>query len=97
MVTVARKSLPLSARDIEDLEKLRSTPGRLHVLADLSDCQLGPSPTEARFLHAIYRAGLRAVEERALEDGYAEIANQARDTRMRQAVSRRRRPNWADE
>jgi hypothetical protein len=97
--TVARKSLPLTARDLRDLDILRGSPARRGALASLVDIEVGETLSEAQLLHAVLEAGLRAVEERIEEDGYARIAAERSETEQaaRRAVARRRRPSWADE
>lgn len=92
----ARKSLPLTDGDLEELEQLRSSPERRSALARLAGAELSGSTSEARLLHAIFEAGLRAVRELAEDEGYAELARQ-QDPAARQGTARRRRPDWAVE
>lgn len=93
---VTRKSLPMSARDVEDLKKLRSSPELREALAAVSAEVITETSSEAAMLHAVMKAGKRAVREHLESVGYAEIAQQ-REEYNRQAVARRRRPTWADE
>ncbi len=93
---VTRKSLPLSARDVEDLEKLRSSHEMREALSTLSSESITEASSEAALLHAVMEAGKRAIREHLESAGYAQIAQQREDYN-RPAVARRRRPAWADE
>lgn len=86
----------MSERDIAELEHLRSEPERLRALELISGIQVTESKAEARLLHALYLAGMRAVDEQVLDAGYAVIAAE-QDERELKAVSRRRRPSWGNE
>lgn len=92
----ARKSLPLSARDLSDLSVLRHSPAHRGALADLAGIRLSETSSEATVLHAIWEAGVQAVRERVEDAGYAEMAAE-RDPAAGKAVARRRPPTWADE
>ena len=95
----ARKSLPLTERDLADLERLRGQTPERDALADLSGVAV-ESVTEAALLHMIFAAGLRAIREKAEEHAYASAAaarlasGEADEIRR---IARRRRPGWADE
>lgn len=95
----ARKSLPLTERDLNDLERLRAPGPERSVLCELAGIQV-ESVTEAALLNIIFATGLRAIRERAEERGYASAAaerlasGQAAEPRR---TARRRRPAWADE
>ena len=95
----ARKSLPLTERDLADLERLRGRTPERDALADLSGVAV-ENVTEAALLHMIFAAGLRAIRERAEERAYASAAadrlasGEADEIRR---IARRRRPAWADE
>lgn len=91
-----RKSLPLTARDLEDIAKLRSSATHRAALAELSDIAVSDSVSDARLIHAALQVGLREIRRQVEEAGYAEMAAQT-DTTERKAVARRRRPRWADE
>lgn len=91
-----RKSLPLTARDLEDLATIRSSVAHRAALADLVESQLSEGASEARVLQAVFEAGLRAVRHQVEESGYAQLAAEM-DATTRQASARRRRPGWADE
>jgi hypothetical protein len=91
-----RKSLPLSARDLEDLDKLRGSEAHRAALSHLVDTEVSRDTSEASLLHAVLEAGMRAVQQQVEEEGYAEIAADM-NAAARQASARRRRPSWADE
>jgi len=95
----ARKSLPLTERDLADLERLRGQTPEREALSDLSGIAV-EDVTEAALLHMIFAAGLRAIREKAEEHAYASaaadrLASGEADEIRRSA--RRRRPAWADE
>jgi hypothetical protein len=96
----ARKSLPLTERDLADLERLRRQTPERDALADLAGVVLVESVTEAALLHMIFTAGLRAIQEKTEELAYASAAadrlasGEADEIRR---IARRRRPSWADE
>jgi len=95
----ARKSLPLTERDLADLERLRVHSPERDALSDLAGMVV-EGVTEAALLHMIFAAGLRAIREKAEELAYASAAaerltsGEAEQTRR---IARRRRPAWADE
>lgn len=91
-----RKSLPLSSRDLEDLERLRNSPAHRQALAALVESEVDVSASEASLLHAVLQAGMRAVRHEVEEAGYAQLAAEA-DATARKRDARRRRPSWADE
>ena len=96
----ARKSLPLTERDLADLERLRGHTPEREALAELAGVVVVESVTEAALLHMIFAAGLRAIREKAEERAYASAAadrlasGEADEIRR---IARRRRPAWADE
>jgi hypothetical protein len=99
--TIRRPSLPLTERDVADLDKIRNSPAERAALEDLASVTFaagGRSEAESAFLHAVLLAGIRAVHERAEEASYQAdaAAYQAEDTERR-AVARRRRPPWTSE
>lgn len=96
MSTITRKSLPLSARDMADLEKLRASSRHQAALSELAGEEVTGNSSEAAILHAVYEAGLRAVRREVEAAGYQQIASEY-DLAARKAVARRRRPSWADE
>ncbi len=58
----ARKSLPLTERDLADLERLRGQTPERAALADLAGVAV-EDVTEAALLHMIFATGLRAIRE----------------------------------
>ncbi|WP_300610160.1 hypothetical protein [Trebonia sp.] len=96
----ARKSLPLTERDLADLERLRGHTPERDALADLAGVVVAEGVTEAALLHMIFTAGLRAIQEKAEELAYASAAadrlasGEANEIRR---IARRRRPSWADD
>lgn len=95
----ARKSLPLTERDLADLERLREQTPEREALSELA-APLGEGATEAALLHTVFTAGLRAIREKAEELAYASAAadrlasSEAAESRR---IARRRRPAWAEE
>lgn len=97
--TERRAPLPLTARDIEDLAKLRKPSPEREALSDLADVSLADEVSEALLIHAVFTVGLRAIWETAEAHGYAQLAAQKEASGQaadRQAISDRRAP-WADE
>jgi hypothetical protein len=95
----ARKSLPLTERDLADLQRLRGQTPERDALADLSGVEV-ESVTEAALLHLIFAAGLRAIREKAEEHAYASAAADrlaSGEVDENRRIARRRRPAWADE
>ena len=66
-----RKTLALTARDLEDLDRLRSPGPERTALADLSGSALHGEVNESVLLHAVFTAGLRAVQEMTEARAYA--------------------------
>ncbi len=91
-----RKSLPLTVRDMRDLERMQNSDRYRNALMHLSRENLPADASDARILHAVFTAGLTAVRQQVEEDGYAALAAQ-QDTAARRAEARRRRPSWADD
>jgi hypothetical protein len=95
----ARKSLPLTERDLADLERLRVQTPERDALSDLAGMVV-EGVTEAALLHMIFTAGLQAIREKTEELAYASAAadrltsGEADEIRR---IARRRRPAWADE
>ena len=95
----ARKSLPLTERDLADLERLREQTPERDALAELAGIEV-ESLAEAALLRVVFAAGLRAIRERAEERAYLAAAadrlasGEAAESRR---IARRRRPGWADE
>jgi hypothetical protein len=99
--TIRRSSLPLTERDLADLDKIRNTPSERAALEDLASVSFAPegrSEAESVFLHAVLLAGIRAVRERAEEASYeADAAAYEAEDAERRATAHRRRPTWAAE
>ncbi|HTU06398.1 MAG TPA: hypothetical protein VMG13_12665 [Trebonia sp.] len=96
----ARKSLPLTERDLADIARLRGETPERQALSELTGAVVVESVAEAALLHMIFEAGLRAIRERAEEQAYASAAadraaSGAADE-IRQ-IARRRRPAWSGE
>jgi hypothetical protein len=95
----ARKSLPLTERDLADLERFRTPTPERDVLAELAGVRI-ESLTEAALLHIIFAAGLRAIREQAEQRAYASAAADRLATSEADEIrrtARRRRPTWANE
>ena len=99
--TIRRPSLPLTERDLADLDTIRSSPSERTALEDLASVTLaagGRSEAESAFLHAVLLAGIRAVRERAEAASYeADAAAYTAEDAERRAIARRRQPPWAGE
>lgn len=95
---VRRPSLPLTEQDEQDLGTLRTSPHYRLALGLLATDEVPKDVKESVLLHAIFEAGLRAVQKQAEEVGYAEIAETCiEEDPERRASARRRRPAWAEE
>ncbi len=87
-----RKSIPLTERDLSDLARIRD--GGSPVEAALEEL-LGelPGTSEAAYLSAVFRAGLRAIDQQMLADGYAALAvsyeTDPEERAYREAMARR--------
>jgi phosphoribosyl-dephospho-CoA transferase len=95
-----RTALPLTARDLADLEKLREPgPEREALNTIVFSLPAEGDVSESLLVHAVFTAGLRAVQEQAEEIGYAQLAAQqaasGEDAERRLIAGRR--PRWADE
>ena len=97
---VRRPSVPLTAADEEQLRTLRVSPELRRTLGELAPMHpaLEEDVSEGVLLHAVLQAGFKALNIRLESAGYAELAEEyaaASDARRR--MSRRRKPEWADE
>lgn len=81
--SAARLSVHLSARDRRDLEMIRRSPERLEALSEKID----RDASEAKLVHAVFEAGLKALNEAAEERAYRELA---RDSEYRRDSESRR-------
>ena len=93
---IIRKSLPLSSRDLSDLSRLRESDTYHAALHELTSFTVTDQTSEASFLHAVLEAGILAIEQKAQEAGYAQMAQDI-DVAARKAFARRRTPTWATE
>jgi hypothetical protein len=95
---VSRKSVPLTERDLRDLERLRQpdTP-QARALRELNGEV--PSPTEAALLQRLVELGLDLVDDQVREEGYRQLAaaTTEEDLEERRALRRRQVRAWADE
>ncbi|MGD0241632.1 MAG: hypothetical protein ABSB59_15080 [Streptosporangiaceae bacterium] len=95
----ARKSLPLTERDLAELERLHGPTPERDALFDLAGIAI-ESVTEAALLHMIFSAGLQAIREKAEEHAYTTAAAErlaSGEAQENRRAERRRRPAWADE
>jgi hypothetical protein len=95
---VKRPPLPLTERDLADLNKLRGEPPIWEALWHLArqDAPAG-EVTESVVIHAIFTVGLRAIQEAAEAASYAADAEGRREADAeRRAIARRRRPGWVE-
>lgn len=78
--TVTRKSIPLSAADQAQLDRLR-TPGtpEHEALIQLSKTPISENASEAETLHALLSIGHAAIVERLMLSGYAALAAEQDD------------------
>lgn len=96
--TARRTPLPLTARDLEDLQKLREPTPEREALNRLTGTPLADEVSEALLVHAVFVAGLRAIREAAEERAYAEAAGDKWESAEDDyRIARRRRPSWPDE
>ena len=91
----ARKSLPMTHRDLRDLAKLTDDPAYRTALAHLG-AEVSEDISESKMLHLLVRAALDAVQDRVAEDGYAAMAADEDYMAERRAISRRQRPARAE-
>ncbi len=85
---VKRPSVPLTGRDLRDLELIRNSPEAMRAAG------VPEGASEAALLSAALRAGLEHLREAAEEAGYAALAASYQDDPQEQAVevAMRRRP-----
>jgi hypothetical protein len=85
---VKRPSVPLTSRDLRDLELIRNSPEAMRAAG------VPEGASEAALLSAALRAGLERLREAAEDAGYAALALSYQDDPKEQAVEaavRRRR------
>jgi hypothetical protein len=96
----ARKSLPLTEKDLADIARLRQETPEREALSEMVGIVVVESVAEAALLRMIFETGLRAIREKAEELAYASAAEdrlasgEADEARQ---IARRRRPAWAAE
>ena len=85
---VKRPSVPLTSRDLRDLELIRNSPAAMRAAG------VPEGASEAALLSAAIRAGLEHLREAAEDAGYAALAASFQDDPKEQAVesAMRRRP-----
>ena len=95
---VSRKSVPLTERDLRDLERLRQpdTP-QARALRELVGAT--PSPTEAALLQLLVELGLEMIDDQVREEGYRQLAaaTTEKEVQEMQAWRRLQVEAWADE
>jgi|RhiMetStandDraft_4_1073278.scaffolds.fasta_scaffold206967_2 hypothetical protein len=91
---IARKSVPITLDDIEDVERLRSE-DRLYreALQAVAGVELSDQPSEAEALHALIAAGRWALHQHVMATGYAALAaaQTDEDREITREISRRAR------
>ena len=96
--TERRTPLPLTARDLADLERLKQPGPAREALGSLAETSLAGEVSEALLVHAVFIAGLRAVREAAEERAYMDAGNEKWESAGEDyQAARRRRPAWVDE
>lgn len=93
--TERRTPLPLTARDVADLDKLREPGPEREALGALTAPLPEGDVSEAFLVHAVFVAGIRAVRDAVEEMGYAELAAQqaaSGEAAERRRIARRRPP-----
>jgi hypothetical protein len=95
-----RATLPLSERDVDELQTLRASAPHRVALERLVATPVNPDSSEAALLHAIFEAGVKAITDQVAAESYAaEAADQEAMAERRATIEarRERRPSWADE
>lgn len=94
----ARRSLPLTERDLAGIERVRRPGPERSALSELAGVEV-ENVTEDALLNIIFAVGLQAISERAEERAYARAADDRAaygvDAQIRR-IDRRRRPSGAD-
>jgi len=96
--TTVRKSVPLTAEDQAQLDRLR-TPGtpEHEALSQLSGVPIRENASEAETLHALLAVGQAAVVERVMLTGYVALATaQDGEDRSTRRVMRDRAARFGD-
>lgn len=95
-----RKSIPLTARDLADIARLRQETPEREALSEMAGVAIVESIAEAALLRMIFEAGLRAIREKTEERAYASAAEDrlaSGEADEARRIARRRRPAWASE
>ncbi|GAA3064466.1 hypothetical protein GCM10017562_32590 [Streptomyces roseofulvus] len=92
MATMTRKSVPLDALVEETMERVRrhASPENA-ALRQVTGISVSDDTSDAEVLRALLNAGRVAVQERALENGYAALAAAQDDEDRAYAAARRAR------
>ena len=61
-------TVELTERDLRDLDLIKRSPERMNDLAGTQDV------SREEFVHAVLESGIRREKERAMSDGYAQLA-----------------------
>jgi hypothetical protein len=96
----ARKSLPLTEKDLADIARLREETPEREALAEIAGIEVVESVAEAALLRMIFEAGLRAIREKAEERAYASAAEErlaGGEADEARRIARRRHPAWTSE
>jgi hypothetical protein len=67
-----RKSVPLTERDLADLELLRRSPSHRRAFCEATG--VDPEASEATVLHGLLVFAVARISEQALDEGYAALA-----------------------
>ncbi|GHB04992.1 hypothetical protein ACIQRS_19555 [Streptomyces termitum] len=92
MATLTRKSVPLDAPTEEAMRRVRrhDSPEN-RALRQVTGIKVGDDTSDAEVLRALLNAGRVAIEEKALENGYAALAAAQDDEDRAYAAARRTR------
>jgi hypothetical protein len=96
----ARKSLPLTEKDLAEIDRLRAQSPEREALCEMAGVAVGESVAEAALLRMVFEVGLRAIREKAEERAYASAAEDrsaSGEADEARRIARRRRPTWASE
>ncbi|MFJ3903198.1 hypothetical protein [Streptomyces sp. NPDC090025] len=92
MATMTRKSVPLDSRTAETMKRVRRHESPENVaLRQVTGIRVDDTTSDAEVLRALLDAGRVAVEQKALENGYAALAAAQDDEDRAYAAARRAR------
>ena len=94
--TKRRHSLPLSEMDLAVLAMIRNSQAHKEALESLIDFRFFPETSEAALLHAVFEAGIHALNREIEVAGYAQIAA-TQSAEERKELARSRPPSWVEE